>query len=236
MNKKVALITGAYKGIGFEIGRQLGKQGITVLLGARDIAQAESAAAKLKVEQIDARAVELDVTNSEHIKAIVQKIEADYGSLDILVNNAGTYLDHLGNEVDFMRQAFEVNVFGPHALTEALLPLLKASPAGRIVNQSSILGSVGTILSDEVYAKGSAPGYTSSKAALNALTAQLSIRLKGTNVKANVCHPGWVKTDMGGENAPMEIHEGAETAVFLATLPTDGPTGGFYHKGEVLPW
>lgn len=127
-------------------------------------------------------------------------------------------------------------MFGPHALTEALLPLLKASPEGRIVNQTSILGSVGTIMSDDFYAKASAPAYTSSKAALNAITAQLSIRLEGTNVKANACHPGWVKTDMGGEHAPMEIHEGAETAVFLATLRNDGPTGGFYHKGDTLPW
>lgn len=236
MNKKIALITGANKGIGFEIGRQLGKQGITVLLGSRDITRAETAAATLQEENIDAQAIELDVTNHEQILAVVQKIEAEYGRLDILVNNAGTYLDHLGNDTDIMRQSFEVNVFGPHALTEALLPLLKASPEGRIVNQSSILGSVGTIMSDDFYAKGSAPAYTSSKAALNAITAQLSIRLEGTNVKANACHPGWVKTDMGGEHAPMEIHEGAETAVFLATLPKDGPTGGFYHKGDTLPW
>lgn len=234
--KKIALITGANRGIGFEIARQLGKQGITILLGCRDITRAETAAAILQEEHIDVQAIELDVTNHEQILAVVKKIEAEYGRLDILVNNAGTFLDHLGNDLDVMRQSFEVNVFGPYALSEALLPLLKASPEGRIVNQSSILGSLGTIKSNPFYAKISAPAYTSSKAALNAITAQLSIRLEGTQVKVNACHPGWVKTDMGGEYATMEIQEGAETAVRLATLPKEGPTGGFYHKGDALPW
>lgn len=235
-NNKIALITGAYKGIGLEIGRQLGRQGITVLLGARSLSQAEGAAAQLQEENIHAHAVELDVTDQGHIQSVVSYIEREYGKLDILVNNAGTYLDHLGNNVDVMRRTFEVNVFGAQALTEALLHLLKASPDGRVVNQSSILGSVSTILSDDMYGSKTAPAYTTSKAALNAWTAQLSIALRGTNVKVNACHPGWVKTDMGGEHAPMEIHEGAETAVSLATLPKDGPTGGFFHKSEVLPW
>lgn len=233
---KVALITGANKGLGLEIGRQLGRKGITVLLGARSKAKADEAATRLRDENITAHGLELDVTDSEQIRAVARKIETEFGRLDILVNNAGVYLDHLGNNLDVMRGSFEVNVFGPQALTGALLDLLKASPEGRIVNQSSILGSLSTILSDEMYANGSAPAYTTSKAALNAWTAQLSIALRGTNIKVNACHPGWVKTDMGGANAPMEIHEGAETAVLLATLPKDGPTGGFYHKGEALPW
>lgn len=236
MNKKIALITGAYKGIGLEIGRQLGQQGVTILLSARSLDKAEKAASILKEENLDVIGIELDVTNSEHIAEVVQFIQDKYGKLDILVNNAGIYLDHLGNTTDVMRQSFETNVLGPHALTEALLPLLKSSPMGRIVNQSSILGSIHTILTDPFLSQASAPGYTSSKAALNALTAQLSIRLKDTNVKVNATHPGWVKTDMGGKDAPMEINEGAETAVQLATLPEDGPTGGFFHRGEVLPW
>ncbi|WP_138755387.1 SDR family oxidoreductase [Paenibacillus sinopodophylli] len=236
MEKKVALITGAYKGLGLEIARQLGQQGIIVLLGARSIEKAEVAAAELREEKIEARGVELDVTDSTHISSATEWIESEYGRLDILVNNAGIYLDHLGNTLDVMRSSFEVNVFGPQALSEALLPLLKASPAGRIVNQSSILGSLGTLLSDEMLGSASAPAYTTSKAALNAWTVQLSIRLKTTNVKVNACHPGWVKTDMGGDGAPMEISEGAETAVWLATLPADGPTGGFFHKEEALPW
>ncbi|CAH1200735.1 Oxidoreductase UcpA [Paenibacillus plantiphilus] len=236
MEKTIALITGANKGIGLEIGRQLGRQGITVLLGARSLAKAEAAASQLQAEHIQAYPIELDVTDSGHIRSAAAKIEADYGKLDILVNNAGTYLDHEGNNTDVMRRTFEVNLFGAHALTAAVLHLLSASPAGRIVNQSSILGSVATILEDEMYASAAVPAYTASKAALNAWTAQLSIQLKGTNVKVNACHPGWVKTDMGGDNAVMEIDEGAATAVSLATLPDDGPTGGFFHKSANLPW
>ncbi|GMK40620.1 short-chain dehydrogenase [Paenibacillus sp. CCS19] len=234
--KKVALITGAYKGIGVEIARQLGRQGVTVLLGARSAAKAEEAAAGLREEQIEARGLELDVTDSGQINAAAELIQREYGRLDILVNNAGVYLDHLGNNLDVMRGSFEVNVFGPQALSEALLPLLKASPAGRIVNQSSILGSLGTLLSNDMFGSRSVPAYTTSKAAMNAWTVQLSIALRDSNVKVNACHPGWVKTDMGGESAPMEVSEGAETAVWLATLPSDGPTGGFFHKQAALPW
>ncbi|MEW9698419.1 SDR family oxidoreductase [Paenibacillus sp. SI8] len=235
-DKKVALITGAYKGLGLEIARQLGRQGIAVLLGARSIARADEAAAGLRKEQIEARGVELDVTDAGHIRSITELIEREYGRLDILVNNAGVYLDHLGNNLEVMRSSFEVNIFGPQALTEALLPLLKVSAAGRIVNQSSILGSLGTILSNDMLGSRAVPAYTTSKAAMNAWTAQLSIALRDTNVKVNACHPGWVKTDMGGDGAPMEVSEGAETAVWLATLLADGPTGGFFHKQEALPW
>lgn len=236
MTKQVALITGAYKGLGLEIGRQLGQMGIIVLLGARDRSKAEVAAHILQGEHIEAHGVELDVTNSDHIKAVVKKIESDFGRLDILVNNAGVYTDHLGTHIDAIRASFEVNLFGPQALTEALLPLLKASPACRIVNQSSILGSLGTLLTNPMYGERSVPAYTTSKAALNAWTVQLSIALRDTMIKVNSCHPGWVKPDMGGDGAPMEIREGAESAVWLATLPKDGPTGGFFHKREPLPW
>lgn len=234
--KQVALITGAYKGLGLEIGRQLGRIGITVLLGARNLAQAEAAAHVLREEQMDVHGIELDITNQDHIQAAVKRIETEFGKLDILINNAGVYTDHLGTNIDAVRASFEVNLFGPIILTDALLPLLKAAPAGRIVNQSSILGSLGTLLSNPMYGERSVPAYTSSKAALNAWTVQQSIALRDTNVKVNACHPGWVKTDMGGADAPMEIHEGAETAVWLATLPQDGPTGGFFHKREMLPW
>lgn len=236
MTKKIALITGANKGIGLEIGRQLGQQGIIVLLGARDMSKAENAAKQLREENIEAYPVELDVTDPAHIQQVVAKIEKEYGKLDILVNNAGIYLDHEGNNTDVMRRTFDVNIFGAHALTEALLHLLKASPEGRIVNQSSILGSISTILTNDMYAGAAVPAYTVSKAAMNAWTAQLSITFRGTNLKVNACHPGWVKTDMGGQGALLEIHEGAETAVYLATLPTDGPSGGFFHKTESLPW
>lgn len=236
MSDKVALITGANKGIGLEIARQLGKQGITVLLGARSMHKAEQAAMELRAEDISSYPIELDVANAEHIRNVADQIRGEHGKLDILVNNAGVYLDHEGDGTDVMRRSLEVNFVGAYALTVALLDLLKASPAGRIVNQSSILGSMSTILNDEMYGQAAAPAYTASKAALNAWTAQLSIQLRDTPVKVNACHPGWVKTDMGGPGAMMEIHEGAETAVRLATLPNDGHSGGFYHKQEALPW
>lgn len=236
METKVALITGANKGIGLEIARQIGQLGINVLVGARSLSKAEQAVELLRSEGIQAYPLELDVCVDRHIQAAADKIKTEYGKLDILVNNAGTYLDHEGNDVGVLLRSFEVNFFGAYALTTALLELIKASPEGRIVNQSSILGSVETILNNEMYGRASAPAYTTSKAALNAWTAQLSIGLRDTNVKINACHPGWVKTDMGGPGAVMEIQEGAETAVYLATLPSDGPTGGYFHKTESLPW
>ncbi len=236
MTHTIALVTGGNKGIGLEIARQLGRQGITILLGARDLDRGEAAARQLREEGIEVEAVELDITQTEHIARVARVIEEKYGRLDILVNNAGAFYDHLGSNADMLRQSLEVNCIGPFALTHAVLPLLKLSPRGRIVNQSSILGSLGTILTDEMYGQASAPGYTASKAALNAWTAQLSIALRGTNVKVNACHPGWVKTDMGGATAPMAIEDGAATAVRLATLPDDGPSGGFFHLAEELPW
>lgn len=236
MTKKIALVTGANKGIGFEISKQLGTMGMTVLVGARSLEKAKHAADALQADQIDARPVAVDVTNAEDIAAIAKYIEAEFGKLDVLVNNAGGFFDQLGRTADTMRQSFEVNAIGPFILTEALLPLLKASPAARIVNQSSILASLGTLQTDDFLSHMLAPAYSSSKAALNAITLELSIRLKETNIKVNASHPGWVKTEMGGEQAPMEISEGAETAVYLATLPDDGPTGGFYHMQDRLPW
>lgn len=236
MNERIALITGANKGIGLEIARQLGKQGMIVLIGARSLSKAEEAAALLQAEQIRAYALELDVTDRRHIASAADRIETEYGKLDVLVNNAGIFTDHEGTDIEVMRRSFETNFFGAYALTDSVLHLLKRSPAGRIVNQSSILGSLGTILANEMYGRASAPAYTTSKAALNAWTAQLSIQLRDTSIKVNACHPGWVKTDMGGSGAVMEIHEGAETAVYLATLPEDGPSGGLFHKQDALPW
>ncbi|MDQ0114256.1 SDR family oxidoreductase [Paenibacillus harenae] len=236
MNEKIALISGANKGIGLEVARQLGKQGMIVLVGARSLQKAEQAVEELQAELIQAYPIKLDVTDPEHIRSAANRIEKEYGKLDVLVNNAGIYVDHEGTDVDVIRRGFETNFFGAYALTTSLLHLLKLSPAGRIVNQSSILGSIGTILTNEMYGRASAPAYTTSKAALNAWTAQLSIQLRDTPIKVNACHPGWVKTEMGGSDAVMEIHEGAETAVYLATLSGDGPTGGMFHKQEALPW
>jgi NAD(P)-dependent dehydrogenase (short-subunit alcohol dehydrogenase family) len=241
--KKVALISGANKGIGFETARQLGKQGVTVLVGARDQAKGEAAAETLKKEGIDARAVKLDVVNPADVKAVAAKIEKEFGRLDILVNNAGIALgnffgnDTLETSEEALRKTFETNFFAVVGVTNALLPLLKKSEAGRIVNVSSILGSL------SLHADKNSPiygakifSYNASKAALNSYTIHLADALKDTKIKVNSAHPGWVKTDMGTDAAPMEIVDGAKTEVELATLPADGPTGGYFHMGEAISW
>jgi NAD(P)-dependent dehydrogenase (short-subunit alcohol dehydrogenase family) len=233
--KPVALITGANKGLGLEIARQLGQKGTAVVLGARQ-GKAEAPAAALRAEGLDARAVELDVTNAADIAALPAFFENNFGRLDILVNNAGVQLDNgFATSPDSLRQTYEANVIGPYAITQALLPLLHQAPAGRIVNQSSILGSLATIGAGQG-GSWATPGYTSSKAALNMLTVVLAQHLADTNIKVNAAHPGWVKTDLGGEGAPLGVREGARTAVRLALLPADGPTGGYFHEEESLPW
>jgi NAD(P)-dependent dehydrogenase (short-subunit alcohol dehydrogenase family) len=233
--KKVALVTGANKGLGLEIARQLGEKGFAVVLGARDPANGEAAAAKLRAEGLDAQAVKLDVTNSGDIAKLPEFFQSRFGGLDVLVNNAGIGEVKSTSRLEGIRKVYETNVFGAFAVTEALLPLIKASPAGRIVNQSSVLGSLATISSGQV-GDWTTPGYTSSKAALNMLTVVAAYELKDTKVKINAAHPGWVKTDLGGDAAPLEVQEGATTAVELATLPEDGPTGAYMHLGKTLPW
>jgi NAD(P)-dependent dehydrogenase (short-subunit alcohol dehydrogenase family) len=233
--KRVALITGANKGIGFEIARQLGKQGFIVVLGARE-SKADAAAAKLKAEGIDAYPVKLDVTSPGDVAALPEYFEKKFGGLDVLINNAGVLLDFPGPVTGaILRSTYETNVIAPFTITQTLLPLLKKSPAGRVVNQSSILGSLEFNASEQA-GDFRGPAYNSSKAALNMITVLAALDLKGTNVKVNAAHPGWVKTDMGGAGAPLEIEDGAKTAVELATLPADGPTGGYFHMGKSLPW
>ncbi len=240
--KKIALVTGANKGIGFETTRQLAKQGITVLAGARDEAKASQAAAELSNEDLDVHGIVIDVNDVGSIEKAADRIERDYGRLDILVNNAGVMLDDRETKpseqsVEVWRKTFETNLFGLVATTQALLPLLRKSAAGRIVNLSSILGSItlhATPGSPIYDAK--TPAYDASKSAVNAYTVHLAWELKDTSIKVNAAHPGWVKTEMGGEGAMMEIEEGAKTSVALATLGPDGPNGGFLHMGETLPW
>jgi len=231
----VALVTGANKGLGLEIARQLGQHGFTVVLGARQDKGA-APAAELRAQNIDAHSITLDVTAAADIAAAATFLEQQFGRLDVLVNNAGVQLDN-GFDVspDTLRQTYEANVIGPYAITQALLPLLRQSPAGRIVNQSSILGSL-TAISQGQGGSWATPGYTSSKAALNMLTVVLAQHLADTAIKVNAAHPGWVKTDLGGADAPLDVTEGAKTAVRLALLPADGPTGGYFHDSERLPW
>lgn len=242
-DKKVALVTGANKGIGFETARQLAAQGVTVLLGARDEQLGEEAAKSLQEENLDVRFLRLDINDSQTYEAARKFIEENFGRLDILVNNAGVGLDAgvpaSQGTLEQWRGTFETNVFGTIALTQALLPLIKKSQAGRIVNVSSILGSL-KWSSDPASNIGSfafsGTAYNASKAALNMFTVHLANELKETPIKVNACHPGWVKTDMGGENAPLEITEGAKTSVMLATLANNGFTGRYVHFDEDLPW
>jgi NAD(P)-dependent dehydrogenase (short-subunit alcohol dehydrogenase family) len=244
MSDKVALISGANKGLGLETGRQLGKLGYMVLLGSRDALKGEVAARLLRDEGIDARVVKLDVVKQSDIDAAAAMIEAEFGKLDVLVNNAGVmhekgWTKNTTSEttMENLRATFETNLFAVFAVTKAMLPLLKASDAGRVVNVSSILGSVSLqatkgspTYSTKLFA------YNASKAALNVLTISLAHELRGTKIKVNSAHPGWVKTDLGGSAAPMGVVDGAKTEVELATLGEDGPTGGFFHDGKEIPW
>jgi NAD(P)-dependent dehydrogenase (short-subunit alcohol dehydrogenase family) len=234
--KTVALITGANKGIGLEIARQLGQQGLRVVLGARDEGKGAAAVAQLAGQGIDAHPLKLDVTLSEDVARLPGFFANRFGRLDVLVNNAGV-AEWGQDDVASFRRTFEANLFGAVAVTYALLPLLKQSPAGRIVNQSSVLGSL-TSLAEKPRRFGNfvIPAYTSSKAALNGFTVALAHKLRDTALKVNSAHPGWVKTDLGGQQAPMSVVDGAKTAVALATLPADGPSGQFFHLGEPLPW
>src|SRR5690242_9674221 len=241
--KKIALITGANKGLGFEMALQLGKKGVTVVLAARDGQKGEAAAAKLRNNGLDVYFLKLDVTDRADFAPAYAFLEEKFGKLDILINNAGISADSLGEGKpstttdEPIHRTFETNFFGPVALTRTLLPLLKKSEAGRIVNMSSILGSQ-TLHSDPkspIYDFKSL-SYDASKAALNSFTIHLAHELKGTKIKVNSAHPGWVKTDMGTDAAPMEIPEGGKTGVELALLGDSGPTGGFFHLGQTLPW
>jgi NAD(P)-dependent dehydrogenase (short-subunit alcohol dehydrogenase family) len=242
-DKKVALITGANRGIGLETAKQLGEQGVTVLVGARSLSAAEDTAAKLKQSGIDAYPVQLDVVNEADRKAAVKFIGEKFGKLDILINNAGvnanTGFTSVVSETkdDELQRVFNTNLFAVVALTRELLPLIRKSEAGRIVNLSSILGS-NTLHADpnSPIANFKSLAYDASKSALNAYTIHLAWELKDTPIKVNSAHPGWVKTDMGTDAAPMEIPDGAKTSVALALLGADGPNGRFIHLGNELPW
>jgi NAD(P)-dependent dehydrogenase (short-subunit alcohol dehydrogenase family) len=223
--------------------RQLGKTGVTIVLGARDPQRGEAAAESLRREGVDSQFLKLDVTDRKDHTTAAKFLEQKFGRLDILINNAGIAVEPLGAASvgtptdDVLQQTFDTNFFAQVALTRVLLPLLKKSEAGRVVNMSSILGSQ-TLHSDPkspIYGF-KALSYDASKAALNSFTIHLAYELKDTKIKVNSAHPGWVKTDMGTDVAPMEIPEGARTGVELALLGEDGPTGGYFHLGKPLPW
>lgn len=237
---KIALITGANKGIGLEIARQLGIQGITVLLGVRDENRGREAAEKLQAEHIDARVVQLDVINQNTLNAAASQLDSEFGKLDILVNNAGIAIDDAPPsqlDIEVLRRTYDTNFFGVFAVIKAMLPLLHKSEAGRIVNMSSGLGSLAQNSDPNwEYAQAKYLAYNSSKTALNALTIQFAHELKDTPIKVNAADPGYVATDLNRHSGSRTVQQGASAPVRLATLPADGPTGGFFDENGVVPW
>lgn len=245
MSKKIALITGANKGLGLETARQLAKEGITVIAASRNAEKGNKAVESLRQEGLDVEFLQLDVDNNQDIRNAYDYINQRYGKLDILINNAGVQIESkdwaINNtesiDEQVLRATLDTNFFNLVKLTNTLLPLIKKSEAGRIVNLSSILGSLGLhategspIYQSKLFA------YDTSKTALNSYTVHLAQSLAGTPVKVNSAHPGWVKTDMGTDAAPMQITDGVKTSVALALLDANGPSGKFIHLGQELPW
>jgi len=248
MAGKVVLVTGGARGIGWETCLALGQLGATVVVGARRIDQAQSAADSLISRDLKAEGMALDVSSESDRQSVFAYLDHRYGRLDVLVNNAGiwreskdaaTPAEKLSSQISqgILRETFESNFFGPVFLTQLLLPLIRKSDAGRIVNVSSIRGSL-TLLSDpgSPVSKNKTLAYDSSKTALNAFTIELADELRDTKIKVNAIHPGWVRTDMGSQEADLDAAEGARTSVMFACLPDDGPTGGFFYLNERLPW
>ena len=234
MTGKVAIVTGGNRGIGFGICRQLAQQGIRVVLTSRDAAKGGTAVKKLRDAALPVTFHKLAVTSARSVAALAAFVTAEFGRVDILINNAGIMIAPRGSrlldsKLETYRDTLETNVFGPLALTQALLPLMQQQNYGRIVNISSSLGQLSDMGTGT-------PAYRISKAALNALTRIVAAETRASNILVNAMSPGWVKTDMGGPNAPRTVDQGAATAVWLAMLPDGGPTGGFFLDRKVIPW
>ncbi|HEV7595525.1 MAG TPA: SDR family oxidoreductase [Gemmatimonadaceae bacterium] len=231
--QQIALVTGGNRGIGFEICRQLAKLGIRVILGSRDAAKGLNAAGKLLAEHLRVEARELDVASDESIEACMEWVRRDLGRLDILVNNAGIMLEEDDadpkQEIQIIRDTMQTNVYGPILLSRLAIPIMKSRRYGRIVNMSSGMGSLTAM----------GPGYLAyrmSKAGINVVTRVLAAETQGLGVLINSVDPGWVQTSMGGTGASRTVQKGAETAVWLATLPDKGPTGGFFRDRKTVAW
>ena len=234
---RIALVTGANRGIGLEIVKQLSRAGLMSVLGSRDVAKGREAAAKLASEGLEPPAVELDVTNEESIRAAIDEVLRLFGRIDVLVNNAGILREGftadessvLQVSADLAMETYLTNAVGPLRLIQAVVPIMQKGEYGRVVNISSGAGQ----LSDM---GAGFPAYRMSKAALNALTRVTAAELGPAPIKVNAMCPGWVRTDMGGPNATRGVDKAAETAVWLATLPETGPTGGFFRDKAPIPW
>ncbi len=232
--QKVAVVTGANRGMGFEVSRQLAKIGMQVILTSRDPEKGQKAAEQLRTEGLEVVYGPLDVTNPESIASLSQFIREKWGRLDVLINNAGLLIDApdisaFDAKVDTLHKTMEANVYGPLQLIQALVPLMKKHNYGRIVNVSSGMGQLTDM-------GGGYPAYRTSKASLNALTRIFADELQGTQILVNSMCPGWVKTDMGGPGATRTPEQGVDTMVWLATLPDDGPTGAFFRDRAPIPW
>jgi NAD(P)-dependent dehydrogenase (short-subunit alcohol dehydrogenase family) len=234
---RVALVSGANRGIGLEIVRQLARGGLIAVIGARDADKGLAAAEKLKSEGLEITVVELDVDDEQSPERAISEMKRLFGRCDVLVNNAAILIDGPGGfeaslfdlASDVARRTFETNVLGPLRLIKAAVPLMRAQGYGRIVNISSGAGQLADMGSGF-------PAYRMSKAALNALTRITAAELRGTSIKVNAACPGWVRTDMGGPKADRSVEQGAETPAWLATLPDDGPTGGFFRDKKPISW
>ena len=238
---RIALVTGATRGIGLETVRQLAAAGVHTLLAGRDRDRAVQATLTLQSQGLPVEAIALDVTDADSISAAAQQVQARHGRLDILVNNAGVALDDWSaapseQSSEVWRRTFDTNVFGLIEVTRAFLPLLRVSHAGRVVNVSSVLGST-ALQADpsSTYYPIKVPAYNVSKSAVNAWTVQLAHELRDSAIKVNAIHPGNVRTDMN-PTAELDVGEGARSSVRMALLGDDGPTGTFTHMGEPLPW
>jgi NAD(P)-dependent dehydrogenase (short-subunit alcohol dehydrogenase family) len=234
---RIAIVTGANRGIGFEIVRQLARQGLIAVLGARDPEKGNAAAATLASEGLEPPVVALDVTDDESVRAAVAHVMDLFGRVDVLINNAAILKEGFSPEeasvldapADVVIETFKANTLGPLRLIQAVVPHMKSLGYGRIVNVSSGAGQLAEM-------GGGFPAYRMSKAALNALTRMTAAELGPADIKINAMCPGWVKTELGGPNATRPVEKGAQTAVWLATLPADGPTGGFFRDMKPIPW
>jgi NAD(P)-dependent dehydrogenase (short-subunit alcohol dehydrogenase family) len=228
----IAVVTGANRGIGLEVVRQLARQGMTVILGARDLDKGKPAAESLSNEGLNVLPYQLDVTDPASIDRLAAQLKEKFGRVDVLVNNAGILYDTWESasnaNLETVHEALETNLFGPWRMSQAFLPLLSQSQHGRIVNVSSGAGSLASMAN-------STPAYGTSKAALNAFTRQLAAELKDTGILVNAVCPGWVATEMGGAGG-RPVEDGAASVVWAALLEDDGPTGGFFRDGKPLPW
>jgi NAD(P)-dependent dehydrogenase (short-subunit alcohol dehydrogenase family) len=230
---RIALVTGANRGIGLEAARQLSLRGFTTILGARDAQKGDEAARSLQQGGLKVIPVQLDVTDQQSIDVAKLMVEERFGKLDVLVNNAAILYDEWQRaenaNLETVREAFETNMLGAWRMCQAFIPLLRKSEHARIVNVSSESGSLAVM-------GGGTPAYSVSKVALNALTRMLADELRSSRILVNSVCPGWVATEMGGPNAPRTVEEGAASVMWAATLPDDGPTGGFFRDGEPLAW